>query len=265
MKPLWVIGQTFSLLALSAAVTLAPLTVHAEEEDGVTPVATPAKARPKPKPKPKPKPPVLTLPAAPVPYTQLKAAGPAPLKAPTPVLQTPAAVVVKDTPPAPVLQPLRPVVADIPPPPPAPPVYVAPTHDLRRTHDLKCETQTVDAKGAVSKGTFYLEITLSDVFPDEAARFKVMFADPRHPSLMKDTLCETIACTVKISPNFYDLYNQRTKRGASLRVTLDRQSGAFLAQKTEARPRLGVIGMKADPVDYEQGYCRPQSRPDKLF
>ncbi|MDC7684991.1 hypothetical protein PQU92_17030 [Asticcacaulis sp. BYS171W] len=258
---------------------------HAELEDGevvIEEVIKPA-AKPKPKPKPKavaPKPaakPAAKLPAklpdAPIPYSQLKApekttekvpvktADKAPEKAPVVSHDDPpVAVVVNNLPP--VHKPAAPVVEPAPPPPPEPPVYVL----SAKTHDLKCETQVVGPKGLISKGSFYLEVSLSEVSPDENARFKVLMADPRHDSLLKDTVCETITCAVKISPNFYDLYNSRTKRGAQLRVTLDRHTGAFLARKVDGKDII-PLPIRADEKlgEYEQGYCQPQSRPDKLF
>lgn len=249
------------LLTLSLSPVQAEVDESFDGTDSVTAPATKPKPRPRPKPKAAPKPVVKApvLPSAPIPYLSLKPDMPpvagAPIAPKAPVIL--AATVDEPPPPPP------------PPPPsvaaridtPAPPVYVIPA----RTHDLKCETQVVDKNVMVSKGTFYLEVTLSEVFPDEAARFKVMFADPRHLSLVKDTVCETISCQVRISPNFYDLYNQRTKKGAALRVTLDRHTGAFLAQKIDGKSLLGRIDFKPETDTFEQGYCRPQSRPDKLF
>ncbi|ESQ78544.1 hypothetical protein [Asticcacaulis sp. YBE204] len=264
-------GFTLALLLAVAATS-----AHAELEDGdvvIEEVIKPA-AKPKPKPKPKavaPKPaakPPAKLPDAPIPYHQLKAPEKAPVKTADKTPEKPhvvthddppVAVVVNNLPPA--YKPAAPAVEQAPPPPPEPPISVL----SAKTHDLKCETQVVGPKGLISKGIFYLEVSLSEVSPDENARFKVLMADPRHDSLLKDTVCETITCAVKISPNFYDLYNSRTKRGAQLRVTLDRHTGAFLARKTDGKDMISLPIRKEGPGEYEQGYCQPQSRPDKLF
>ncbi|MFT4091147.1 MAG: hypothetical protein QM645_10475 [Asticcacaulis sp.] len=136
------------------------------------------------------------------------------------------------------------------PPPPPPPAFVS-----GEVLNLKCETQVVAGNRLVSQGAFYLEITPSDVFAD-SARYKVMFADPQHESLIKETLCETVSCTIRISSNFYELFNQRTKKGKSLKATLDRRNGAYLAQDRDKEVDAGT---------YEQGYCLPQGESRKLF
>ncbi len=224
------------------------------------------KPKPKPRPKAKPKPkavaPAPKLPEGPIPYAQLQAA---------PAAKTEAH-------PAPVAMPVAAVTHVLPPPPPPPPVIaVAPVPERADppealplspsvTHDLRCETQVVGPKGLISKGQFYLEVALSDVFPEDTARFKMVMADPRHQSLLKDTACETLDCRVTISANYYDLYNARTKRGAQLRVTLDRHTGAYLARRTDGKlPLGGSTVIKEGPGAYEEGYCTLQKRPEKLF
>lgn len=219
--------------------------------------------KPKPRPKPKPKPktvvPALKLPEGPIPYTQLQNTSAAKTDAKT----------------APVAMPVAPMTHAVPPPPPT--IAVAPAPEPKGqpealplspsvTHDLRCETQVVGPKGLISRGQFYLEVALSDVFPENTARFKMVMADPRHQSLLKDTACETLDCRVTISANYYDLYNARTKRGAQLRVTLDRYTGAYLARRTDGKlPLGGSTLIKEGPGEYEEGYCTLQKRPEKLF
>lgn len=268
------------LLMTCAALSAA---AHAEPPDGegsTGPVGEETtsdapKPKPKPRPKPKPKPKIVApapkLPDAPIPYTQLQAAPAAPptitkVEAhPVTPIAVPTPAHVPPPPPVIIAQP-RPPVAHAP-EPIAPADTPAPLPLLPSvTHDMKCETQVVGPKGLISKGQFYLEVGLSDVFPDDTARFKMVMADPRHESLLKDTACETIECRVTISPNYYDLYNARTKRGAQLRVTLDRHTGAYLARRTDGKlPLGGSTLIKEGPGEYEEGYCTLQKRPDKLF
>ncbi|WP_343685164.1 hypothetical protein [Asticcacaulis sp.] len=257
-------------LALLLACALLASAAYAEPPDGEGasgPVGEESAVRPKPRPRPKAKPkpkavaPAPRLPEGPIPYVQLQN---------TPVVRTDA-----HTSPAGVAH----VTASVPQPPPSPPVIAdvsrlvtppAPSEALPLspsvTHDLKCDTQVVGPKGLISKGQFHLEVELSDVFPEDTARFKMVMADPRHQSLLKDTACETLDCRVTISANYYDLYNARTKRGAQLRVTLDRHTGAYLARRTDGKlPLGGSTLIKEGPGEYEEGYCTLQKRPEKLF
>lgn len=255
-------------LALLLACALLSSAAYAEPPDGEGasgPVGEESAPKPKPKPRPKAKPkpkavaPAPRLVEGPIPYTQLQNA---------PVAKTDAhtspAVVAHMAPS--VSLPPPPVIAAVPP-------IVTPTAPSEAlplspsvTHDLKCETQVVGPKGLISKGQFYLEVELSDVFPEDTARFKMVMADPRHQSLLKDTACETLDCRVTISANYYDLYNARTKRGAQLRVTLDRHTGAYLARRTDGKlPLGGSTLIKEGPGEYEEGYCTLQKRPEKLF
>jgi hypothetical protein len=265
-----------TLLIVIFSLTMAPNLMAQEVEEGSEGGAVEmmlpkpkAKSTPKPKPRPKikaaqnatvksgqPKPALSKLPSAPIPYATLKSmVKPVTTKVPASIQAKPlpADFSLPETSPVTIPPPL-------PPPPPPPPVYVPSI----TTIELKCETEVILGNKPVSKGSFILEISPSDVFPDENARFKVMFADPRHQSLMKNTVCETLSCMARISPNFYDLYNQRTKSGTGLRVTLDRQSGAFLAQISQGKGPMG-LSLNAEKARFEQGFCKPQSRPDKLF
>ncbi|MFT3998055.1 MAG: hypothetical protein QM667_11680 [Asticcacaulis sp.] len=251
----------------------APLAYAEPEEDGAVAEEVTPKAKPRPKPKPKataPKASAPKLPDAPIPYAQLSGTPDAHKtetqkttghSAKTP--DTSHAPTVAATPLPPVMAtPTAPAYA--PPPPPPPPM--TPEIIPAATHDLKCETQVVGPKGLISKGSFYLEVELSAVFPDDTARFRMTMAQPRHQSLLKDTACETVDCRATISPNYFDLYNSRTKRGAQLRVTLDRHTGAYLARQTDGKLPLGASTvLKEGPGLYEEGYCTPQTRPAKLF
>jgi|GEM_PF-1087706 len=258
--------------ALMAAMLIAAApAVMAEDEDGtdyeniVSKPATPARPRPKPKPRPavvKKPAPEAKLPDAPIPYESLKGAVSAPtgvtghmeqrvvttLPTPAKVQNLPEAI----TDPIRVAAPPPPMPVRVPEPPPPPPEPEAIRADVL---NLKCDTQVIARGRLVSQGAFNVEITPSGVFAD-SARFKVMFADPRHESLIKGSLCETVSCPVRISANFYELVNQRRKKGESLKVTLDRRTGAYLAQNRDG---------ETDTGDYEQGYCLPQSEGRKLF
>jgi hypothetical protein len=72
-------------------------------------------------------------------------------------------------------------------------------------------------------------------------------------------------CTANVTESAYYLVNKVTKRGAALRITLDRSRGAFYAEEIDS----GVFGMfggnKKGSHPGESGYCTPQSLPSKLF
>lgn len=239
------------LLGLSLAV-YAPAAM-AEEEDGLEYEALDAAPRQAAKPRPRAKAapklePEVKLPDGPVPYKTLEGAI---LTAPAGVTEALEHKVIPSLPtPAPVqVEPVPAPVAPAPEPEPAP--SAAATEVLT----LRCETQKVASGKPVSQGAFFLEITPSEVF-DDSARFRVMFADPRHESLIKETLCETLNCPVRISTQFYELFNSRTKSGKALKVTLDRRDGAYLAQNRDKDTDVG---------SYEQGYCQPQREDRRLF
>lgn len=276
-KRQWLTGLS-GLILLGATLSLSlPVRAEPEEAGEAAEAVPPPKARPKPRPTPKAKAKpkassgtnAAKLPAAPIPYTQLSA-GPQTAKdehgheaaAPAPSTASPPALMA-----SPVTAPAH-AFSHAPEAPPPPPVAAPETAPMipATTHDLKCETQVIGPKGLISRGHFTLEVTLSDVFPEDTARFRLIMADPRHQSLLKDTPCETLDCRVSLSANYFDLYNARTKRGAQLRATLDRHTGAFLARKTDGKlPLGGSTLIKEGPGEYEQGYCTPQKRETKLF
>jgi len=232
-------------ILLAASALCAPGLVHAEGApyDENAPAPKPVVKRKKPAPKP-------ILPDAPIPYTTI-GLSPDMAKALTP--DTPAALAPLPPPvaitPAPL--PVQPVTA---PPPPAP--VAAP--DLTQI-SLKCETQVSEGKRFVSQGVFYIDLFPSPVFPDEHADFKFLRVDPGHQSLIRQSICLDTGCSANVTGSAYYLVNRVTKRGAALRITLDRATGAFYAEAVEAS-RIGPDSHRG-----EKGYCAPQTRTGALF
>ncbi|MCR6659249.1 MAG: hypothetical protein NVV72_07845 [Asticcacaulis sp.] len=200
--------------------------------------------------------PVLTTPAAPIPYAAAKLS-PDMAKALTP--EPPAALAPLPPPvaitPAPItMQP----IAD--PPPPAP-VAVPSSRSLPETDQisLKCETQVTEGKRFISQGVFYIDLFPSPVFPDEHADFKFLRVDPAHPSLIRQSICLDTLCPANVTGSTYYLVNRITKHGSALRITLDRSNGAFYAEEIDNK-RIGKDGHRG-----ETGYCTPQKLPNALF
>lgn len=229
--------------------------------------ATTAEAAPKPRPRHKPvaKKPAAIIPAAPIPYTTYKLT-PDVAKALTPTASPPTStspVVTTDPPiviaPSPIVPMSSPQVQPIEAPPPPPPVTTAPEPAPAAAPteiSLRCETHKVRGKKTIATGTFYIDLFPSPVFPDQQADFKFLFADPAYDSLIRGTMCLDTTCSAEVSGTAYYLVNRVTKKGAALRVTLDRARGAFYAEE------LGKHG--SDHVG-EQGYCVPQPLPKALF
>ncbi|MGA9658051.1 MAG: hypothetical protein WBQ60_02995 [Asticcacaulis sp.] len=218
--------------------------------------------------------PAAKMPDAPIPYTDYKAKGsganakpaetgatgthkPEAVKPPLPKLAPP-------LPPPVALEP-APATPDLPPmdlseqplsaPPPAPPAMAAASHI-----SLRCETQTTEGKRLISKGSFYIDLFPSPVFPDTMADFQFLFVDPAHDSLIRDSMCIDTLCSANVTVTAYYLLNQVTRKGAALRITLDRTKGAFYAEE------IGRNGRKSDGAHRgEQGYCTPQTLPTQLF
>lgn len=220
------------------------MTVHAQEE--ATGDAAPAPVHHRVVKKKKP-----VTPAAPVPYTSLS---PAMTKALTP------------SPPAPPM-PASPVPADVPPPPPplamtpVPPSTRAPAPSGPVTEiSLKCNTVTSNGRKTLTGGTFYIDLFPSPVFPDQEADFKFLLVDPQHASLVRDSFCLDMRCEANVSGSAYYLVNRRTKKGAALRITLNRADGAFYAE--EINPQGLTHG--GDHIG-ESGWCKPQKMPEALF
>lgn len=268
-KPLW--------LALAIALSLTvPSVVHAEEGEPEATALVKKKIRKKAKAKPKATAPAK--PAGPVPYTSLAPSTVPNAQPVTPgppahaltheVMPQPAETNVPVAPPSDVA--IVPKVDTTPPPPPPPVVaqaipQAAPTVGGQAQISLKCETTVVDGKQTISRGTFYIDLFPSAVFPDQTADFKFLFVDPAHKSLIRGSVCQDTICTANVTESAYYLVNKVTKRGAALRITLDRSRGAFYAEEIDS----GVFGMfggnKKGSHPGESGYCTPQSLPSKLF
>ncbi|MFT4076629.1 MAG: hypothetical protein QM647_13990 [Asticcacaulis sp.] len=256
---------TLALVCGLAISSLAAAPVHAEG----SPAAEDETDAPKPKPvvkrkkKPAAKPaPVVTTPAAPVPYSAYSSGNLSPdmskaltpgVTAPTP-LPPPVAIA-----PAPItMQP----IADPPPAPPvaqAQPAKVAPAAPVIDQISLKCETQVTEGKRFISQGVFYIDLFPSPVFPDENADFKFLFVDPGHSSLIRESICLDTLCPANVTGAAYYLVNRVTRRGSALRITLDRSNGAFYAEEIDNKR------IRKDAHLGEKGFCTPQKLPNALF
>ena len=246
------LGRTQAgLWAIVAALAFVPLAVHAEGED------PDAAAAPKPvhhKVVKKKKPAAAAQPAGPIPYTTLNPAAAAKAPVAAPPLPPPVAVVS------------APVMAAPPPPPPPPPVavIVAPAQPAPRTRpaeiNLKCNTVTSDGKKTLSGGSFYIDLFPSPVFPDEQADFKFNQVDPKHASLVRESFCMDMMCDARVTGSAYFLVDRLTRKGAALRITLNRATGAFYAE--EINPK-GLTGGGSHIG--ESGWCEPQKQPDVMF
>ncbi len=250
-------------LALALCLIAAPL---ARAEGDPEPDAKPKvvrKARPKPKPKPKAAP-VATTPAAPIPYStytgpspdMVKALTPGTSPSPAPEMAGPPMVAAPNAP-----LPSRPV--DAPPPPPPVP-DTTPVPQAVTEISLRCETQTfIDAKSGAkfeTKGTFYVDLFPSPVFPDRNASFRFLFVEPAHDSLVRDSICQDTPCSAIVSGVAYSLVDQRTRHGSVLRLSLDRATGAFYGEEIGKDGRHGTAQKRS-----EKGVCTPQSLPQPLF
>lgn len=269
-KPLW--------LAFAVALSLTvPAAAHAE--DGVAEAGPAKKKAVRKKARAKPKAAAPAKPAGPVPYTSL---GPPVLPNAQPVTPGPPAhALTHDVMPqpaetnTPVAPPsdvaIAPKVDRTPPPPPPPPQVaqaippVAPTVNAPAQISLKCETRVMNGTQFVSQGAFYIDLFPSAVFPDQTADFKFLFVDPAHKSLVRGSVCLDTMCSANVTGSAYYLVNKVTKRGAALRITLDRSRGAFYAEEIDS----GLLGMfggnKKGSHPGESGFCTPQSLPSKLF
>ncbi len=246
----WVVAAWALLLAL-------PLAAHAEGEDPT------AASAPKPahhravKKKPAA---AATRPAGPIPYTSLNSAA---AKAPAAVaagpLPAPVVVAVVPTVPPPPPPPPAEMLAPSPPPAPAQP---APVPHIDATEiNLKCDTVTNDGRRNLTRGTFYIDLFPSQVFPDEQADFKFDQVDPRHASLVRDSDCMDRLCDAKVSASAYYLVNRVTRHGAALRITLNRTTGAFYAESIDPK---GLVALSGDHIG-ESGWCTPQKIQGAMF
>ncbi len=229
-----------------------PITVHAQEDGTAsdTPAAKPVVHHKKVK---KPAASAPVAPSGPVPYTSLNPAAPA--HAVPPVAVSPAPVV------------MMPAESVPPPPPPPPPAMMAPAlaqapapSPRPEEINLRCDTVTTDGKKTLTHGTFYIDLFPSPVFPNAQADFKFQQVDPRHASLIRDSICIDAMCDATVSGSAYYLVNRVARNGAALRITLNRANGAFYAE--EINPRGLTHG--GDHLG-ESGTCTPQKLPDALF
>jgi hypothetical protein len=245
-----------------AALMLLPLTVHAEGEDPDAP------AKPKPaahhKAVKKKAAPAPVAPSGPIPYTVLN-----PAAAVTPVPPAP-----QIAPQGPATMPSPALTVPPPPPPPPPPAAMlspsapqtAPQVGVRSEINLKCDTVTsANAIGKtprkdLTRGSFYIDLFPSDVFPDQQADFKFSQVDPQHASLVRESDCLDTLCDARVSGSAYFLVNRVTRKGAALRITLNRANGAFYAESIDPKALIHPgqhIG--------ESGYCVPQKLSGALF
>jgi len=235
------------LYAIVAALALMPFAVHAEGEDPDA-AAAPKPAHHKVVKKKKVAP--VAQPAGPIPYTTLNpAAAKAPVAAPPlppPVAVTPQPIMAAPPPPA--------VVAA-----PAAPDRPAP-HGPVTEINLKCDTVTNDGRRNLTRGSFYIDLFPSQVFPDLQADFKFYQVDPRHASLIRDSYCLDTMCDAKVSGSAYFLVDRRSRKGAALRITLNRATGAYYAE--EINPSGLTHG--GDHLG-ESGWCVPQKQADVMF
>ena len=267
----------FTAMLALLATTAQTASAEGVFKEGTTPPTSAVDdAKPKPRRRAAAKKPAPVTPAAPIPYVAYKAApaqpnpaqpavvqqavSPSAVAAPAMAIARPIVIV-----PAPAPQTVPTTVPDLPsqpiaaPPPPLPampaPVTVAPPSAPTEI-SLKCDTRTTHGKKVVSSGTFYIDLFPSPVFPDQNADFKFLFADPAHDSLIRDTMCLDTTCTAEVTGTAYYLVNRVTKKGAALRITLDRAQGAFYAEEMgkHGKDHLG-----------EQGYCTVQALPNARF
>ena len=240
------------MMVAVAAFVLAPLVSHAEGEDPDAP-AKPKVGHHKVV---KKKPVAPAAPAGPIPYTTLH-----------PTAVPPAVVVIPVTPPPPpppppalvqsaptIAQPVAPQPV-VPPQPQATPALHA--HEI----NLKCDTVTNDGKKNLTRGSFYIDLFPSEVFPDEQADFKFNQVDPKHASLVRDSDCLDTICDAKVSGSAYFLVNRVTRHGKALRITLNRANGAFYAEAIDPK---GLVMHSGDHIG-ESGWCVPQQLPNAMF
>lgn len=243
-------------MTILAGLVLVPMATHAQEETSGpdTTAAKPVVHHKTPK-KPAVK---ATMPAGPVPYTTLNPAVAGPTHAVPPL--------VVAVPVAPAVVVAAPV--DVPPPPPPPPPAMmapaqpqAPAPPVHPAEiNLRCDTVTTDGKKTLTRGTFFIDLFPSPVFPDRQADFKFEQVEPQHTSLVRDSICMDALCDATVSGSAYYLVNKVTRNGAALRITLNRANGAFYAE--EITPRGLTHG--GDHLG-ESGTCTPQKLPDALF
>jgi hypothetical protein len=157
------------------------------------------------------------------------------------------------------------------PPPPTPPITPMPLptetiiHPIQNTTAtnarqeiiLQCDSSVFQEKKAQSHGRFFINLFPSDLIPDHQADFRFFRADPLHKSLIKNTPCQDHMCSTQATGSVYYLY-QEIRKKSSLRLTLDRRTGSFLAEY-RLDSRLGNRHL------YETGTCQVEAKPKPIF
>jgi hypothetical protein len=236
--------------------------------------------KPKPKRRPaRPKAPAakLTTPTAPLPYLATTPAAQATPDAHAPALAPPPTV----SPAATALPPVSgaAIAPSAPPPPPVasqrlpdpvpPPerIYVYPLVDPSTAKEisLRCDTLVFAPDGTSTRGIVRLSLIPSRVNPDEYADIHVMAVDIGHASLIRNTICEAYRCSVAVTPTFYAL-TVVDKRKSEIKITLNRQTGAFYGYERQADTAAGgLITLKKGNVVNETGWCVPEAPGKALF
>lgn len=156
------------------------------------------------------------------------------------------------------------IVMPLPPPgKPAPAYSPPPLSDTGQSqvHEihLKCDTRTRVNNHAYTQGTLHLSLIPSEVDPESYADLLVMRIDDGHQSVIRDTTCLSARCSLNVTPGFYELSTQYKHRD-QLKLTLDRQTGAFYGHEVRIRllnenlPGLDAITTATLSLD-ETGYC----------
>ena len=231
------------------------------------------KPKPKPKKKPKPKPdPASVAPTGPVPYESLKAAGAPPavttgaqpakdMSAAKPDTASPQPSMAHPLSPEPVPSVPKDTSAPAPMAQPMPRQMPRPAEKpFEREINLRCETVVNFGGGHATRGIFYISLMPSEMTPDEHADFRIMSIDPKHESLVRDTDCFSYQCPTIVSPVYYDLARPNG-RNYDLRITINRQTGAYSARRRKATLVIPHIEASAD----EQGWCSKVAAKDVLF
>jgi hypothetical protein len=131
------------------------------------------------------------------------------------------------------------------------------TTNVRQEIILQCDSSVFQDKKAQSHGRFYINLFPSDLIPDHQADFRFFRADPLHESLIKKTPCQDHMCSAQATGSVYYLY-QEIRKKSSLRLTLDRRTGTFLAEFS-LDSRLGNRHL------YETGTCQVAANPKPIF
>jgi len=251
-----------SIVLLAGCLTLMTPPAHAEggsadsgkAVDSGKKVTSPAKARYHSTIKVA-KPSATKTPDAPIPYTATtKAVSPSDEPPPPPPAPQEQASSVYDLPskdispplvsqgplPAPILPSKPTLVADNPPP----------HQDDKSAIILKCDTVVFSGSKAHSSGSFYIGLFPLEGIEDQWSDFRIYRVDPRHDTLLRLTYCLDKICSAQVNDTAYFLIAQSDKK-TTLRITLDRYSGAYLAEYS-TKSLVGLMQTER----YEKGTCQ---------